>query len=175
MAEPLQPALKAVSDAVLAVASKRSVEQVLQQLVHSARELVDARYAALGVPDGSGGFRSFIVSGMSDELIAALGPLPRTHGMLGATLESAEPFRTNDIHTDPRFRGWWPARHPDMRSFLGVPIVSADGVVELQREPVSFREDRQLPASLVEARVGDRDRGVCREQLDQRLVTIIKA
>ena len=129
MAEPLQPALKAVSDAVLAVASKRSVEQVLQQLVHSARELVDARYAALGVPDGSGGFRSFIVSGMSDELIAALGPLPRTHGMLGAMLESAEPFRTNDIHTDPRFRGWWPARHPDMRSFLGVPIVAADEVI----------------------------------------------
>lgn len=129
MAEPLHPALKAVSDAVLAVASKRSVEQVLQQLVHSARELVDARYAALGVPDGGGGFRDFIVSGMSDELIASLGPLPRTHGMLGAMLQSADPFRTEDIHADPRFRGWWPARHPDMRSFLGVPIVAAEEVI----------------------------------------------
>jgi signal transduction histidine kinase len=125
----LSPALEAVSDAVLAVASQRSVEQVLQQLVHSARELVGARFAALGVPDGEGGFRSFIVSGMSEELIAAMGPLPRTHGMLGAMLETPEPFRTDDIHHDPRFRGWWPRQHPDMRSFLGVPIVSRGEVI----------------------------------------------
>jgi signal transduction histidine kinase len=114
---------------VLAVASQRSVEQVLQQLVHSARELAHARFAALGIPDGEGGFRRFLVSGMSDELIAAMGPLPRTHGMLGAMLETAEPFRTEDIHQDPRFRGWWPRQHPDMRSFLGVPIVSGAQVI----------------------------------------------
>jgi len=129
MPERLSPALKAVSDAVLAVASQLSVEEVLQRLVDSARELAGARYAALGVPDGAGGFRRFLVSGMSDELIAAMGPLPRTHGMLGAMLTAAAPYRTDDIHDDPRFRGWWPARHPDMRSFLGVPIVSADGVI----------------------------------------------
>jgi signal transduction histidine kinase len=129
MAERLPPALKAVSDAVLAVASQSSVEEVLQQLVDRARELAGARYAALGIPDGEGGFRRFLVSGMSDELIAALGPLPRTHGMLGAMLETPEPFRTTDIHTDPRFRGWWPRGHPDMRSFLGVPIVAPEGVI----------------------------------------------
>jgi hypothetical protein len=109
----LSPALKAVSDAVLAVAAQRSVDQVLQQLVHCARELADARYAAIGVPDGSGGFREFIVSGMDDDLIAAMGPLPRTHGMLGAMLEGPTPFRTEDIHQDPRFRGWWPRGHPE--------------------------------------------------------------
>jgi signal transduction histidine kinase len=125
----LSPALKAVSDAMLAVASKLSVEEVLQRLVDSARELAGARYAALGIPDGEGGFRRFLVSGMSDQLIAAMGPLPRTHGMLGAMLDAAAPYRTEDIHEDPRFRGWWPTRHPDMRSFLGVPIVSADGVI----------------------------------------------
>ena len=125
----LSPALKAVSDAVLAVASKLSVEEVLQRLVDSARELAGARYAALGIPDGEGGFRRFLVSGMSDQLIAAMGPLPRTHGMLGAMLDAAAPYRTEDIHEDPRFRGWWPKRHPDMRSFLGVPIVSADGII----------------------------------------------
>jgi signal transduction histidine kinase len=129
MPNRLSPALKAVSDAVLAVASQRSVQQVLQQLVDSARELVDARYAALGIPDGAGAFRSFIVSGMSDELITAMGPLPRTHGMLGAMLEGPAPFRTDDIHDDPRFRGWWPPQHPDMRSFLGVPIVAGDEVI----------------------------------------------
>jgi signal transduction histidine kinase len=129
MAEPLQPALRAVSDAVLAVAAQRSVEEVLQELVHRARELAGARYAALGIPDGGGGFSRFLVSGMSDELIAALGPLPRTHGLLGAMLETAEPYRTEDLHGHPRFRGWWPRGHPDMRSFLGVPIVTPDGVI----------------------------------------------
>ena len=49
---------------------------------------------------------------MSDELIEAMGPLPRTHGMLGAMLDSAEPHRTDDITADPRFRGWWPRAHP---------------------------------------------------------------
>jgi signal transduction histidine kinase len=129
MSEPLHPALKAVSDAVLAVAAQRSVEEVLQELVHRARELAGARYAALGTPDGEGGFTRFLVSGMSDELIAAMGPLPRTHGLLGAMLETARAHRTEDLHTHPRFRGWWPRGHPDMRSFLGVPIVSPDGVI----------------------------------------------
>jgi signal transduction histidine kinase len=118
MPEPVSPALKAVSDAVLAVASELSVDEVLQRLVDCAGELVGARYVALGIPDGDGGFRRFLVAGMSDELIAAMGPLPRTHGMLGAML-----------HQDPRFRGWWPRQHPDMRSFLGVPIVAREGVI----------------------------------------------
>src|SRR6202022_3225693 len=108
MPEHLSPALKAVSDAVLAVASQLSVDQVLQRLVDSARELAGARYAALGIPDGEGGFQRFLVSGMSEELVAERGPLPRTHGMLGAMLEGPAPYRTHDIHDDPRFRGWWP-------------------------------------------------------------------
>ena len=99
-----------MSDAVLAIAGERSVDAVLQRIVHVARELVDARYAALGVPDGQGAFARFITSGMSDELVAAMGPLPRTHGLLGATLETTEPYRTADIKRDPRFRGWWPSR-----------------------------------------------------------------
>jgi signal transduction histidine kinase len=129
MADPLNPALRAVSDAVLAVAAQRSVEDVLQQLVDSARELAGARYAALGTPDGEGGFTRFLVAGMSDELIASLGPLPRRHGMLAAMIETSEPYLTDDIHAHPRFRGWWPSRHPDMRSFLGVPIVAPEGVI----------------------------------------------
>jgi signal transduction histidine kinase len=129
MTEELSPTLRAVSDAVLSVAAERSVEEVLQRLVESARELAGARYAALGTPDGEDGFTRFLTSGMSDELVAALGPLPRTHGMLGAMLETAESFRTTDIHDDPRFRGWWPKGHPDMRSFLGVPISAREGVI----------------------------------------------
>ena len=129
MTEPLNPTLKAVSDAVLAIGAQVSVEEVLQRLVHSARRLANARYAALGIPDGSGGFSAFLTSGMNDRLVASLGPLPRTHGMLGAMLDTPRPFRTHDIHKDPRFRGWWPKGHPDMHSFLGVPIVSPEGVI----------------------------------------------
>jgi signal transduction histidine kinase len=130
MTQPrLNPTLKAVSDAVLGVAANLSVDEVLQRLVDAARELAGARYAALGIPDGAGGFRRFLVTGMSDELIASMGPLPRTHGMLGAMLEQRTSYRTDDIHGDPRFRGWWPRQHPDMRSFLGVPITAPGGAV----------------------------------------------
>jgi signal transduction histidine kinase len=122
-------ALEAMSDAVLAIASEHAVEPVLRKLVHAARELAGARYAALGVPDGEGAFAQFITAGMSDELVAEMGPLPRTHGMLGAMLESTRPERARDIRDDPRFRGWWPSAHPQMRSFLGVPIVAHRGVI----------------------------------------------
>jgi signal transduction histidine kinase len=122
-------AFRALSDVVLAIAAEHEVEPVLQRLVHSARELGGARYAALGIPDGEGAFECFITSGMSDELIASMGPLPRTHGMLGAMLDSAEPHLTDDITADPRFRGWWPRSHPMMRSFLGVPIVARGEVI----------------------------------------------
>ena len=131
MEEPISPALRAVSDAVLSVAAELSVDEVLQRLVDNARELVGARYAALGIPDEAGGFRSFLVSGMSDGLVARLGPLPRTHGMLGAMLQSTggRAYIATDIHEDPRFEGDWPRAHPDMRSFLGVPIVARDEVI----------------------------------------------
>jgi signal transduction histidine kinase len=150
MPEPVSPALKAVSDAVLAVASRLSVDEVLQQLVDRAREQVEARYAALGIPDGAGGFRRFLVAGMSDELVAAMGPLPRTHGMLGAMLETDGAYLTDDIHRDARFRGWWPRAHPDMRSFLGVPIVAPEGVIgafyltEKETAPTFDAHDREL-------------------------------
>jgi signal transduction histidine kinase len=129
MAAADSTAFRALSDVVLAIAAEHEVEPVLQRLVDSARELAGAKYAALGIPDGEGAFASFITSGMSDELIEAMGPLPRTHGMLGAMLESAEPHLTDDITADPRFRGWWPRAHPQMRSFLGVPIVIRDEVL----------------------------------------------
>ena len=76
MTDRATAALEAMSDAVLAVASERSVEGVLGRIVEVARELAGARYAALGVPDGEGNFAHFITTGMSDELVAAMGPLP---------------------------------------------------------------------------------------------------
>jgi signal transduction histidine kinase len=150
MEEQRSAALQAMSDAVLAIAAELSVEPILQKLVHAARELVGARYAALGVPDGQGAFAQFLTSGMSDKLIAAMGPLPRTHGLLGAMLESERPYRTGDIRRDPRFRGWWPRDHPEMRSFMGVPIVSRSGIIgafyltEKEGTPEFAEDDERL-------------------------------
>jgi signal transduction histidine kinase len=123
-------ALAAVSDALLGLAGDLSLDAVLERLVVAAQELADARYAALGVPDDDGdGFARFLTAGMTDAEIEALGPLPRTHGLLGAMLGDATPYRTDDITADPRFRGWWPKPHPAMRSFLGVPVVFKGDVV----------------------------------------------
>src|SRR5437870_3027593 len=119
---------RAINDAVLAMAAELRVAPILQRLVESARELVKARYAALGIPDGEGGFAQFITSGMSAAQIEAIGPLPRTHGLLGAMLTETAPYRTSDIRTDPRFQ-WWPPPHPRMSSFLGVPILAKGRVI----------------------------------------------
>ena len=122
-------ALSAVADAVLGIAGDLSIDVVLERLVHAARDLAGARYAALGVPDEDQGFARFITAGMTDAEIEAMGPLPRTHGLLGAMLTDPAPYRAADIRDDPRFRGWWPSTHPVMRSFLGVPIVFRGDVI----------------------------------------------
>ncbi len=121
--------LRAMSDAILAMVAEPRVERVLRKLVESARELVDARYAALGIPDDQGeGFAEFIYAGMTDELVAKIGPLPRRHGLLAAMLSETQPYRSPDIREDPRFQ-WWPDAHPRMSSFLGVPVVSKEKVI----------------------------------------------
>jgi signal transduction histidine kinase len=110
-----------VSQVVLAVASQLSVTDVLQMIVRSARSLAGARYAALGVPDEAGTFAEFVVDGLTAREQAAIGPLPRNHGMLGVVLREGKPVRLADIRSDPRFWGW-PAAHPELTDVLGVPI-----------------------------------------------------
>lgn len=121
-------ASRALHEVVLALARERALEPVLQRLVEAARDLVAARYTAIGVPDGLGGFAKFIYTGMTDEQVAAIGPLPRVHGLLAAMLEQTDSHRTPDITADARFQ-YWPPAHPDMRSFLGVPVVSQGEVI----------------------------------------------
>lgn len=117
------PAFMTLSDALLGIARETSVDAVLRNLVEAARRLTNARYAALGVPDGEGGFAQFYTSGIDDELYRKLGPLPRTHGVLGAMLGETTPTRLPDISADPRFQ-YWPPHHPHMRSLLSVPVLS---------------------------------------------------
>ena len=120
--------LEALSRAVHAVTQQRSVRDVLQMVVASACELIGARYGALGIPDDEGRFAEFYAVGISDEEWERIGPLPRTHGLLGAMLREARPQRIPDVRSDPRF-SWWPAAHPVLTDFLGVPILDDDDVV----------------------------------------------
>jgi len=123
-------ALAAVSEALLGIAGDLRSDAVLQRLVEAARGLAGARYAALGVPDEDGdGFSRWISAGLTDEEIDAIGPLPRTHGLLGAALHDPAPFRSEDVPSDARFAGWWPKAHPDLDAFLAVPIVFRGDVV----------------------------------------------
>ncbi len=120
--------LAAVSSALLAMSRHLEVRDVLKTIVASARELLDAEYAALGVPDDHGGFAQFVVDGVSDEQWKAIGPLPRQHGILAAMLHEATPQRLGDVREDPRFEGW-PSAHPDLVDFLGLPIRDGDEVI----------------------------------------------
>jgi signal transduction histidine kinase len=117
------------------------VRDVLQVIVRSARSLVGARYAALGVPDAHGSFAEFVVDGVSDRQWRAIGPLPRQHGMLGVLLREARPERLADIRDDPRFEGGWPAAHPDLSGFLGVPVKDGGQVLA-----IIFAANKVVPA-----------------------------
>ncbi|MFI9615991.1 GAF domain-containing sensor histidine kinase [Streptomyces sp. NPDC052023] len=128
MSQGPRSGLAAVSSALLAMSRHLEVRDVLKTIVASARELLDAQYAALGVPDDHGGFAQFVVDGVSDEQWKQIGPLPRQHGVLAAMLRDAKPQRLADVRTDPRFGGW-PSAHPDLADFLGLPIRDGDEVI----------------------------------------------
>jgi signal transduction histidine kinase len=137
--------LREVSAAVLAVTARLSVLDVLQTIVASARRLLDARYAALGVPGPDDTFAEFLTSGISDEQWRAIGPLPRQHGLLGAMLYDPNPVRLADVRSHPRF-GWWPAAHPVLTDFLGMPIVHDDEILG-----TLFLANKQTPGGFTAA------------------------
>jgi signal transduction histidine kinase len=120
--------LRELSAAVLAVTARRSVREVLHTILTSARRLLDARYAALGVPDEHGSFAEFLADGITDEQWQAIGPVPRQHGLLGVMLRDPNPVRLTDIRRHPQFE-WWPAAHPVLTDFLGMPITDGDEIL----------------------------------------------
>ncbi|MFJ4868019.1 GAF domain-containing sensor histidine kinase [Streptomyces sp. NPDC088757] len=140
--------LAAVSTAILAMSRRLEVRDVLKTIVASARELLDAEYAALGVPDDHGGFAQFVVDGVSDEQWRAIGPLPRQHGVLASMLHRAEPERLADVREDPRFGGW-PDAHPEMSDFLGLPVRDGDEILG-----ALFLANKRCPKPKEEGRCG---------------------
>ena len=117
-----QERLRALLDAVVGIGADLDLNSTLDRIVTAACELADARYGALGVvgPDGRRLVR-FITHGVTDDEIAAIGPYPEGHGILGLLIEHPEPIRLHDLAEHPRSYGF-PSNHPPMKSFLGVPI-----------------------------------------------------
>lgn len=113
--------LEALDAATMAIAQELSLDRVLQLIVDSVRPLAGARYAALGVPDESGRMRSFITSGIDQVTRHRIGEPPKGLGILGVIIHEGRTLRLDDLHADPRSIGF-PANHPEMRSFLGVPV-----------------------------------------------------
>lgn len=106
----------------VAILSERELGPVLQLIADLAREVVGARYAALGVLAADGRtLAEFVTSGMTGEERRRIGALPSGRGLLGLVIREATPIRTADIATHPQRHGF-PAHHPPMTSFLGVPI-----------------------------------------------------
>jgi len=115
-------ALQALNEAGLALAAELDPAAVLQKIVDLARSVADARYAALGIFDEGARVREFITSGITAEERARIGPLPEGRGLLGLLPRGRHPLRLRDIGEHPASVGF-PAHHPPMRSFLGVPIL----------------------------------------------------
>lgn len=119
---------RALVEAGLALGSALSLANVLQILADVARELVGARYAAIGVINAeSTGLSDFITSGIPAEARARIGALPQGKGILGLLITDARPLRLRDLRDHPASVGV-PANHPPMRSFMGVPVVAGGRV-----------------------------------------------
>ena len=124
----LRARLEALDEATKAFAAGLSPDQVLQRIVEIATSIAGARYGALGVAGADGYLTDFITTGLSAEERAALGPLPRGHGLLGVLVREGQSLRVPDIGQDSRRVGF-PLHHPPMTSLLGVPIRVRNAVV----------------------------------------------
>jgi GAF domain-containing protein len=121
-----QGRLRGLLRANLEVAQGVDLEQVLRHIVSAARDLAGARYAALGVIV-QGQLVRFLHEGMEPEVVAAIGDLPQGKGVLGALVDNPHAVRLTDIAEHPASVGF-PANHPAMGTFLGVPVRVRDRV-----------------------------------------------
>jgi signal transduction histidine kinase len=122
-----QGRLRALLRANQAVVEQLDLPVVLRRIVESAVGLVGAQYGALGVIAPQGGLEQFINVGMTPDEVTAIGHLPEGHGLLGALIDNPRPIRLQHLSEDPRAAGF-PAEHPAMDSFLGVPVRVRDEV-----------------------------------------------
>jgi signal transduction histidine kinase len=150
--------LEALVESTRAIAEVLDVETVLKLIVESVRDLVGAEYAALGIVDGIGRIERFITVGVSAEERARIGAPPRGHGVLGLIIRERRSYRIPDIGIHPDSFGV-PPHHPQMSSFLGVPVVShgrSIGNLYLtnKRNAAEFSESDQLLVEMFALRAG---------------------
>lgn len=117
--------IKEIARMVMDATDADDLVTMLKRIADVTRELVGAKYAALGVPDGHGGLRHFQVSGMTAEEIAMIDHPPVGHGLIGVIMHERETVMLDDIRQDPRSVGF-PNGHPDMTRMLGVPVQVGD-------------------------------------------------
>ncbi|MCX4673724.1 GAF domain-containing protein [Streptomyces sp. NBC_01381] len=113
--------LHSLLEAVLSVGRELDLPQVLRRIVETAVALVDAEYGALGVIGPGDMLDEFLPVGINEELRAQIGDLPSGHGLLGELIRHPEPLRLRELSEHSASSGF-PAHHPPMHSFLGVPI-----------------------------------------------------
>lgn len=147
--QQLEERLIALHQASLTLVDDISLESLLERIASAACEQADARYAALGVLDDDGRLKKFISVGLSDDEIRRIPHPPMGRGLLGALMHTDETLRVPDIQDDYRSVGF-PQNHPQMRSFLGVPIHYGDtqlGQIYLTEKigaPEFTRDDEQI-------------------------------
>ncbi|MCW2601178.1 MAG: histidine kinase [Frankiales bacterium] len=113
--------MKALLEAVTTISGELDLQVVLRRIAEAAALLVDARYAALGVIATDGSLAQFVTVGLDEEQTERIGPLPHGLGLLGELIRHPQPLRLPDLRAHPSSYGF-PANHPPMTTFLGVPI-----------------------------------------------------
>ncbi|HYV59805.1 MAG TPA: GAF domain-containing sensor histidine kinase, partial [Acidimicrobiia bacterium] len=147
--------LQQLLDAMLSIGSELSLPTVLQRIVESACKLVDARYGALGVVGERGQLSELVTNGVDESTHEAVGRRPELTGILGVLVTDPKPIRLRELTEHPQARGF-PPGHPEMTSFLGVPIRGRDAVGSLyladkQTAAEFSEEDEQLAVMLAAA------------------------
>jgi len=154
-----QGRLRGLLRANAAVAADLSLPVVLRRIVDAARDLLGARYAALGVVGRDGQLEQLVHAGIADDVVAEIGELPRGRGILGLLISTPVPIRLADLAGHPASAGF-PAGHPPMGAFLGVPIRAGDEVfgnlylTERSQGGEFTAEDEELAIALAAAAGG---------------------
>jgi signal transduction histidine kinase len=151
-----QGRLRGLLRATEAIAGDLDLATLLQRIVEEARELIGARYAALGVIGEDGRLVQFVHTGMDQDTVERIGHLPEGHGLLGQLITVPEPLRLRELSEHANSFGF-PPGHPPMRSFLGVPVRIRDQVfgnlylTEKTEAEVFTADDEELAVALAAA------------------------